>query len=98
QRAVLRGQDASAIPKSFAGGIDAAFALDGFNDYGADGVVKFGFEVGDVVETDKFNAGNNGRERQAIFFRGGDADGAKGASVEGIFHGENAVFGRSGGG
>src|ERR1700685_3346571 len=80
QRAVLRGQGASTIPKRFAGGIDAAFTLDGFEDHGADGVVKFGFEIGNVVETDKFDAGHYGREGQAIFLRGGDADGAEGAA------------------
>ncbi len=78
--------------------MNAAFALDGFKDYGAYGVVKFGFEVGDVIETDKFNAGDDGREWQAIFLCGGDADGAEGAAVEGIFHGENAVLGRGSGG
>ena len=71
---MLCGEGACAIPERFADRMDSAFALDGFEKDGADGVVEFGFEVGNVVEADKFDAGNEGREGEAIFFRGGDAD------------------------
>ena len=55
QRAMLRGERAGTIPESFGGGMDAAFALNGFEDHGAHGVVKFRFEVGDVVEVHKLD-------------------------------------------
>src|SRR5271156_658351 len=96
QCAVLRGQGACAIPESFRNRVNAAFALDGFEDYRANGVVKFRFEVGDVIKLYEFDAGDHRREGQAIFFRGGDADGAEGATVEGILHGQNAMFRRDG--
>jgi len=57
--------------------VDAALALNGFEDYGRNGVVEFGFEIRDVVETNKFNAGHERRKGQAVFFGGGYADGAK---------------------
>ena len=65
--------------------MNATFALDGFEDYGADVFVEFGLEVGDVVEFDEFDARDERSEGQAIFFGGGDADGAEGASVKRIF-------------
>ena len=81
---MLGGKRASAIPERFADGIDAAFALNCFEQDGADSVVKFGFEVGDIVEADEFTPGDDGSKGQAIFFGGGDADGAEGAAVKGI--------------
>lgn len=93
QRVVLGSERAGAIPKAFANGVDAAFALDGFDDYGADVFVEFGFEVRDVVEFDEFDSRDKRSEWEAIFFGGGDADGAERASVKGIFEGEDAVLG-----
>src|SRR5258707_8662894 len=91
---MLRGERAGAIPESFSDGMDAAFALDGFEDDGANGVVEFGFEISDVVEMDKFDAGHERRKRQTVFFGGGYADGAEGAAVKGVLHGQDAVLGR----
>src|SRR5713226_6048632 len=77
QSAVLRGEGTSAIPESFADGINPAFTLDRFQKNAADGVVEFRFEISDIVEANKFSARNDGREGRPILFRGGDADGAK---------------------
>ena len=69
QGAVLRGECARALPECFADRIDAAFALNRFQDDGANGVVEFRFEVRDVVERDEFDAGNERREGQRDIFR-----------------------------
>jgi hypothetical protein len=90
--AVFCGEDAGAIPKILTDGVDSAFTLNGFEENGTDGVVELGFEVGDIVEADEFDAGNERSEWQTIFFRGGDADSAKSAAVEGVFESQDAVF------
>ena len=54
---VLRCQIARALPEGFADGENAAFALNGFKDQRADSIVKFSFEIGDIVETHEFDAG-----------------------------------------
>jgi len=82
QSAVLRGERASTIPENFADWIDTAFALNRFEKDGADGAVEFRVEIPDIVEADEFSAGNHGCKRQAILFRGSDADGTESAAVE----------------
>src|SRR5882762_4620520 len=72
----------------------AAFALDGLEDDGADGVVELGFEIGDIAEFYEFDAGEEGRERVTIFFGESYADAAEGAAVKRVLHGEDAVLGR----
>src|ERR1700686_692915 len=94
QSAILRRKRASAIPEAFRNRVNAAFTLNGFQDYSANCVVKFGFEIGDIVEADKFDAGHQRSKRQAIFLRGGDTQGAEGASVKGIVHRQDAMLGR----
>ena len=93
QRSMLGGESACALPESFRDRIDATLALNRFEDNRADAVVKFGFEVGNIVEGDEFHARNQRLERRAVFFRGGNAERAEGASVKGILHGENACLG-----
>src|ERR1700676_320487 len=83
QSAMLRSEQASAGPEGLGDRVNAAFTLNGFQDYGANGIVKFGFEIGDIVETDKFDAGHQRSKRQAIFLRGSDTQGAERASVKG---------------
>src|ERR1700730_19067944 len=83
---VLRGEGAGSIPKGLAHGMYAAFALNGFEDDGANGVVELGFEIGDIAEVHKLYAGQEGRERQAIFFRKSEADPAEGEAVTGGLH------------
>ena len=85
QRAVFCGQRPRAVPEFVADRIDSAFTLNGFEEDGADGVIKFGFEIGDVVEVDKFDPRHQRGKRQAIFFSRGDAHGAKGAAVKRVF-------------
>src|SRR6267142_1050937 len=89
---VLRGKRASTIPECFADGIDSPFALDCFKKDGADSVVEFRFEISNVVETHELRAGNKGRERQAVFFRGGDADGAERAAMKRILKSQEAML------
>ena len=89
---VLRRQRARALPEGFADGENSAFALNGFEDQRADGVVEFRFEIGNVVEAHEFNAGDQGRERLAVFCGMGDGKRAKGAAVKGIFQREDASF------
>ena len=45
---------------------NAAFALDGFNEDGADLVGELGAQIGNVVEADELDAGNDGRKGLAI--------------------------------
>src|SRR5208282_2963903 len=92
ERAVLCGKGARAVPEIFADGINATFALNGLEEYGADRVIKFRFEIGDVVEAYKFDAGDERSEREAVLFRGSDTDGAKGSAMKGILERQNAVL------
>src|SRR5258708_4251302 len=84
ESAVLGGEGASAIPESLADRIDAAFTLDCFQEDSADGMVEFRVEIGEVIETHELRAGNDGREGQAILFRGGNADSAESAAMKRI--------------
>src|SRR5437588_1063010 len=92
QSPMLRGKSACSIPKGFADGMDTALSLNGFDQDGANGVVEFGFKIGDIVEADKLNSRNHGREGQAIFFRCGDTDGAKRAAVKRILQRQEAML------
>jgi hypothetical protein len=55
---VVFGQPAGALPEFLAHGVDAALALNRFNSDGADGIIELYVEIGDIVESDKLNAGN----------------------------------------
>src|SRR6266480_1092816 len=92
ESAVLGGEGASAIPESFADGIDPAFALDRFQKDAAHGLVELRLEIGHIVETHELRAGNDGREGQPILFRGSDADGPERASVKRILQGQETVL------
>src|SRR5579859_807434 len=94
KRAVPGSQGSGTLPELFADRKDAAFALNGFEKNGADGAVKFRFKISQVVEADKFDAGNERSKGEPVFFRGSDADGAERAAVERILKGQNAVLGR----
>ena len=89
---MLRREFPSAIPEGFADWIDPAFALNRFEENGADGIVEFRFEIGDIVEADELRPGNNGGEGQAVFFRGSNTDGAKSAPMKRIFQGQKPLF------
>ena len=92
---VLRGQLARALPECFADRENAAFALNRFDHEGADGVVEFRFEVGDIVEADEFDAGNQRRKRLAVFRRMRDRKRAERAAVKRIFKRQNARLRRA---
>src|SRR5579859_97414 len=94
ERAVLGSQGAGSVPESLGNGINAAFALNRFEKYGANGVVEFRCEVVHVVEANEVDARNERSERQAIFFGRRGADSTVGAAVERIGHREDAVFAR----
>ena len=63
---------------------NAAFALNGFNEDGADVVGELGAQVGDVVEANELDAGNDGSEGLAVLRLVGCRDGAEGAAVEAL--------------
>ena len=67
---------------------NAAFALDGFDENGADLARKFGAQIGDIVEAHELDAGHDGAEGLAIFRLVGCGDGAKGTAVEALLEGE----------
>jgi hypothetical protein len=67
---------------------NAAFALDGFDEDGADFVGEFGAQIGDVVEADELDAGNDGAEGLAVLGLVGGGDGAEGAAVKALLEGE----------
>ncbi len=69
-------------------GLIAAFALDGFDENGADVGRKFCFQVGDVVEADKLHVRHDRRKWFAILLLVRGRDRAHGASVEAVFEGE----------
>ena len=67
---------------------NAAFALDGFDEDGADFVGELRAQVGDVVEADELDAGHDGSEGLAVLRLVGCGDGAEGAAVEALLEGE----------
>src|SRR5215472_9441271 len=89
---MLRGESAGAVPKSFVDGVNAALALNGFDQDGTNRVVELGFKISEVVEADEFDSGNDRRKRQAVFFRGCDADGAERPPMKRIFESEETMF------
>src|SRR5712692_7535659 len=82
-----------AFPKLLADRIDAAFALNRFENHRANTVIEFGFKIRDVVKRDKFHAGNQRLKWSAIFFRGRDAECAKRAAVKRVLQGQDARLG-----
>ena len=87
---VLRGQRARALPELFADRENAAFALNRFDDDRADRGVEFRFEIGNIIEADKFDARNKRSERLAVFRRVRDRKRAQRAAMKGIFEREDA--------
>ena len=67
---------------------NAAFALDGFDENGADFIGELCAQIGNIVEADKLDAGNDGAERLAVFGFIGGGHGAEGAAVEALLQGE----------
>src|ERR1700727_526319 len=62
---VLSSEGASALPEWLAYRENAAFALNRFDHNGADRIVKFVLEIGEVIEAHKFNARNQRPKRFA---------------------------------
>ena len=81
---VLRSQRARTIPEFFADRENPAFTLNRFQNDGADGIVEFTFEVGDIIELHKFHARYQRSERLAIFFGISNRNRAKSSSMERI--------------
>ncbi len=67
---------------------DAAFALDGFDENGADFVGELGAQIGDIVEAHELDAGNDGREGLAVLGLVCGGHGAEGAAVKALLEGE----------
>src|ERR1700744_730245 len=80
------------MPGNFADWMDAAFALNRFQNDGADGVVEFRFQVANVIEFYEFDAGHEGREGKAVFLGRSGAYRAKCAAVKRIRHRQNAML------
>lgn len=72
--------------------VDAAFALDGFDDYTAGLLGDEVVELLNVVEFAVFESRDYGRERRLVFRVGGCGQSAHGPSVEGIAEGDNLVL------
>ena len=67
---------------------DAAFALDGFDEDGADFIGKLCAQIGDVVEADKLHARNHRPERFAVFRLVSCRNGAERAAVKALLKGK----------
>src|ERR1700685_1671222 len=85
-------QSARSIPERFADGMDAAFALNRFQDHRADGIVELRFEVADIVELHKIDAGHERGEWKAVFFSRSSAYRAKCTPVKRVRHCQDAMF------
>jgi len=64
---------------------DAAFALDGFDKNGADFIGKLCAQIGNVVEANELDAGNDGFERLAVLGLVGRGHRAVGSAMEALF-------------
>src|SRR5580704_15528303 len=89
---MFAGQSARSIPERFADGMDAAFALNRFQDHRADGIVELRFEVADIVELHELDAGHERGEWKAVFFGRCSAYRSKCASVKRVRHCQDAMF------
>src|SRR5580704_6508578 len=87
---VMATQLASAGPKGCTDRINAAFSLHRFDDYGADGIVKFRFKIGHIVKAHKFDPREQGSEGFAVFRWMGYRKRSKSASMKRIFKRQNA--------
>ncbi len=67
---------------------NAAFALDGLDEDGADFVGKLRAQIGDIVEAYKLDAGNHRTKRLAVLRLVRGRDRAEGAAVEALFQGQ----------
>ena len=88
QRAGGAGEGAGFGEELLREGTNAAFALDGFDEDGADFVGEFGAQIGNVVEADELDAGNDGAKGLAVLGLVGGGHGAEGAAVEALLEGE----------
>src|SRR4029077_9206090 len=86
----MAGQIPGARPKRRADREDATFALNWFDNDGADGIVEFGFKVGDIVKTHELNAGHQWSKRLTIFRGMRYGKSAEGPSMKGILERQDA--------
>src|SRR5579859_645128 len=86
----MAGQFAGARPKRGADGENATFALNRFDNNGADGIVEFGFKVGDIVKPHKLNAGHQWSKRLPIFRGMRYGKRAEGPAMKGILERQDA--------
>lgn len=78
--------------EEFRGGdVDAAFALDGFEEDGDGVFVEGGFESGDVVEGEVGEAFEQGAEAGFDLILAGGGDAAEGSAVEAVVEGDDAA-------
>ena len=89
QGVVAVGQAAGRAEELGLHGVDAAFALDAFDDDAAGAFTEGRFEGGDVVGGDPARAGQQGFKVLAVLGLAGDGDGPDGTAVEGVIEGED---------
>src|SRR5215471_5458174 len=90
QRAMLLRQPVSRFGKLTAHRPDATFSLYELETNRTDGVVKIPLEVCDVIEFHELHTGKDRREGCTILFLVRGRQRAEGASVEGVFEGEDS--------
>ncbi len=95
---VLIAEGANAGEEVGIGDVDAALALDGFDEYGAGLGIDGVLESGEVVVGDVGEAGDEGSESCLIVGGGGGGKGAEGSSVETFEEGDDFEWGVVGGG
>src|SRR5207302_7830322 len=90
QRVVLAGKLVRGVGKGLAHRTDAAFTLHKLKTNGADGGIKFAFQISDVIKANKLHTRHNRRKWRTVFFlvRGGQS--AEGPAVESMLQGKNA--------
>ena len=88
QRAGGASKIASGLQEFVGHGANAAFALDRFDEDGAEFGGEFRLQVVDIVEADKLDSRHHGIERLAVLVFPGRGGGAHGAAVKAVFEGE----------
>ena len=89
--AMLAAQALGGLQEGRVGGVNAAFALHGFQNYGRGLVVDHGFHFFDVVVGEMVKLGHQGQEGGAVMFVPGGRKGAHGASVKTAHGGQNLL-------
>src|SRR5258708_4120815 len=80
----LRREVAGAHPEFIANGINSAFPLNRLDDHGAHFIRELGFEVREIIQTDKIHSRHQRLERFTVFYRMSDRKRAERAYVKSV--------------